>query len=437
MSDSHLAWAPTPPMGWNSWDCFGVSITEAEVRENAAFMAKHLKDCGWEYVVIDIDWYAPEATTENYKQYGLKQLVDPHGRPIPDPVKFPSSADGGGFTQLAEYVHSLGLKFGIHLMRGMPFQAAEQKCIIEGTDITCDQIADSKDRCPWYANTVGVKLTAEGGQAYYDSLTRLFASWGVDFIKADDMNSWDGGEEATPYHTDEIEALRRAIDKSGRPMVLSLSPGAALVCNARHLRESVNMFRISADFWDDWDSLKRQFSRCARWAEYIIVGSWPDPDMLPLGRIGIRGEVGEERKTHFLPAEQRTLMTLWCIFRAPLMFGGHLPGTDEATLALIQNKEVLEVNQMGADPACLWQRGDLIAWSSKAPGGGFYLGLFNHDDLPRRMDFLLAELGLTGAVSVRDLWERSDLGTFTGTLPVEIPAHGAVLYKLLASTTAV
>lgn len=315
-------------MGWNSWDCFGVSVTEQDIKDNADYIAANLKEYGWEYVVVDLGWYAPDATVQNYKKYGLEQLIDDHGRLIPCPEKFPCSADGSGFKKLADYVHSLGLKFGIHIMRGMPFQAADQRCPVMGTDVTCDQIAQPADRCFWFANNIGIKMTEPAGQAYYDSIFSLYAEWGVDFVKADDINSWDGDGQIYPYHTDEIEAVRKAIDSSGRSMVLSLSPGAALVCNANHLRKHSNMWRISADFWDDWEALKRQFARCELWTPYIIEGAWPDPDMLPLGRIGIRGEVGVERKTNFLPNEQVTLMTLWSIFKAPLMFGGHLPGSD-------------------------------------------------------------------------------------------------------------
>jgi alpha-galactosidase len=430
MNHQHLQWATRPPMGWNSWDCFGVSVTEHEIRANADFIAANLKSHGWEYVVVDLDWFAPDATVHNYKKYGLRQLVDEYGRVIPCPLKFPSSVNGAGFKPLAEYVHSLGLKFGIHIMRGMPYQAAEQKCEIKGTRYTCDQIAQPKDRCFWYANNIGVKLTHRAGQAYYDSLAALYAEWGVDFIKADDMNSWDGDGQVYPYHTDEIEALRKAIDKTGRPMVLSLSPGAALVCNANHLRNNANMWRISADFWDDWAALKRQFARCELWAPYTIPGAWPDPDMLPLGRIGIRGEVGVERKTHFLPNEQRTLLTLWSIFRAPLMFGGHLPGTDAETLALITNDEVLEANQQGSNARCLWAKGDCIAWASDAPDGGKFLALCNLGDLPETVSVQLSEMGLFGGEVIRDLWEHQDLGNVASVWVTSVPAHGAQMYKI-------
>ena len=117
--------AMTPPMGWNSWDCFGLDVNEAEIKENAKYMATHLKEYGWEYIVVDLGWYAPEVTTTNYKKKNIPMITDEFGRLIPVEERFPSSAGGKGFKPLADYIHSLGLKFGIHIMRGMPWIAAE------------------------------------------------------------------------------------------------------------------------------------------------------------------------------------------------------------------------------------------------------------------------------------------------------------------------
>jgi len=424
--------AKTPPMGWNSWDCFGVSVTEAEVRANAEYMAKHLKPFGWEYIVVDLCWFAPDAHKDNYKKPGLHQLIDEHGRLIPDPVKFPSSAGGQGFKPLADYVHSLGLKFGIHIMRGIPVPAVEQDTPILGSAATARDIAQPEDICYWYKNNYGINCTRDGAQAYYDSITRLYASWGVDFIKADDMNSWDGEGQHDPYHTDEIEALVAGIREAGRPVVLSLSPGAARVCNAAHLRRHANMWRISFDFWDNWEALKKQFDRCRLWAPYVAAGGWPDADMLPIGRIGIRGEVGTPRATQFTPDEQVTLMTLWCIFRSPLMFGGHLPESDDLSLQQITNPEALTVNQCSANNRELFRRGGHIGWLAEVPDSDDrYLALFNLDDKAAEVTATFQEMGLNGApAQVRDLWARRDLGRHAGVFQAMLPAHGAGLYRL-------
>ena len=424
--------AATPPMGWNSWDCFGVSVTEDEVRANADFMARHLKPFGWEYVVVDLAWYAPHAHKDSYKQPGLEQLIDEHGRLIPAPNRFPSSAGGKGFKPLVDYVHSLGLKFGLHIMRGIPVQSVEQNTPILGSTACARDIAQPEDVCFWFKSMVGINMTHDGGQAYYDSLARLYASWGVDFIKADDINSWDGDGQKDPYHTDEIEGIATAIRKAGRPMVLSLSPGAARVCNANHLRRHANMWRISFDFWDNWEALKKQFDRCRLWAPYITQGAWPDADMLPIGRIGIRGEVGAARSTNFTPQEQYTLMTLWCIARSPLMFGGHLPESDALSLSLITNAEALAVNQHSANNRQLYRRGEAIAWLADGPEArGKYLALFNLSDQPMEIEVTADEMALVqSSFAVRDLWRRKDQGSFDRRFAPTIDPHGAGLYQV-------
>ncbi|WP_168566686.1 glycoside hydrolase family 27 protein [Crateriforma spongiae] len=423
--------APTPPMGWNSWDCFGVSVTEDDIKANADYVAKHLKQYGWEYIVVDLCWFAPDANTDNYKKFGLHQLTDEYGRLIPDPVKFPSSSGGAGFKPLADYVHNLGLKFGIHIMRGIPWQAAENDLPIKGCDATAGHIAQPVDVCLWYANMYGVNLTRDGGQQYYDSLADLYASWDVDLIKADDMNSWDGEGNHEPYHTDEIEALAKAIDKAGRPVTLSLSPGAARVCNAAHLRRHANMWRISFDFWDEWESLQKQFDRCALWAPYIQQGHWPDADMLPLGRIGIRGEVGDARFTNFTEPEQYTLMTLWCIFRSPLMFGGHLPESDELSLRLITNPEVIAVNQASSNNRQVSRDETSVVWMAEClESGDPYVAVFNVSDVDAEIEVDLSSLRLSGNWTVRDLWKRQTLGDVSQNLVANVQGHGAAMYRL-------
>jgi hypothetical protein len=280
---------------------------------------------------------------------------------------------------------------------------------------------------------MGINMTRDGGQDYYDSLARLYASWGVDFIKADDINSWDGDGQKDPYHTDEIEGVATAIRKAGRPMVLSLSPGAARVCNANHLRRHANMWRISFDFWDNWEALKKQFDRCRLWAPYITQGAWPDADMLPIGRIGIRGEVGAARSTNFTPDEQYTLMTLWCIARSPLMFGGHLPESDALSLSQITNAEALAVNQHSANNRQLYRRGEAIAWTADVPEArGKYLALFNLSDQPMEIEVTAGELGL-GSIkfAVRDLWRQKHQGSFDRRFAPTIYPHGAGLYQVL------
>jgi hypothetical protein len=366
-------WATTPPLGWNSWDCYGPTVTEAETKANADYMAKNLKSSGWEYVVVDIRWYVGNDTAHGYNEKNPDLNLDQYGRFVPAPNRFPSAANGKGFKPLADYLHGKGLKFGIHIMRGVPVEAVKRKMPIKGSTATAADIYSPEGQCRWLRDMYTVVAGRAGAQEYYNSLFELYASWDLDFVKIDDLSE--------PYHTAEIEMIRKAIDRTGRKIVLSMSPGETPIANAKHAQQHANMWRTVGDFWDSWDQLKEHFEVCERWAPYTRVGNWPDADMLPLGRLGIRAERGDDRMTRFTKDEQRTLMTLWSIFRSPLMFGGDLPSNDAATLSLLTNKAVLNVNQHSTNGRQLFRRGDLVGWTADDPAtGAKYLALFNAED---------------------------------------------------------
>lgn len=412
--------ALTPPMGWNSWDCFGLDVTEEEVKKNADYMASELKELGWQYIVVDLGWYAPGVTTANYKQRNIPLLTDEYGRLIPVPERFPSSVNGKGFAPLAEYIHSLGLKFGIHIMRGMPWIAAEKNKPIKNSNSHCNDIVDEEDICLWYGSMYGINCTKKGAQAYYDSLIELYTEWGVDFIKADDMGTWDGDGLNSPLRTDELEALAASIEKFGNKIILSVSPGAAYVGNAYHLSRHAHLWRISCDFWDDWNALKRQFPRCEAWTKRRINGHWPDADMLPLGRIGIRGEVGNARNTNFTINEQITLMSLWCIFRSPLMFGGDLPQTDAFTKQLISNKEAIRLNQDSKNNRQILVDGDIIIWGAESTDDSItYRAIFNLSD--NSVAISCPDIP-SKYIQKTEIWLNTPIEN-----EIEIPAHGCRL----------
>ena len=325
-------WAKTPPMGWNSWDCYGPTVVESEVKANADYMAKHLKRFGWEYVVVDIRWFVQNDKAGGYNQTDPIYTMDEYGRYIPAVNRFPSSANGKGFKPLADYVHSKGLKFGIHLMRGVPKLAVEKRLPVKGTNVTADQIYSPEQQCEWLKDNFTVVAGKPGAQEYYNSLFELYASWNVDFVKIDDLSR--------PYHQDEIEMIRKAIDRCGRTIVLSTSPGETPIEKADHVRTHANMWRMVDDVWDTWPHITHLMNICQKWYSYISP-TWPDCDMIPLGRISIRGERGEDRMTRLTKDEQYSLMTLFTIFRSPLMFGGDLPSNDAFTLSLLTNKSVL------------------------------------------------------------------------------------------------
>ncbi|HEX8300754.1 glycoside hydrolase family 27 protein [Sphingomonas sp.] len=410
--------AERPPMGWNSFNSFATNIVEAEALETAAIMARELLPFGYDTFTIDHQWYEPKAIGYDVRPKGNPTL-DAHGRLIPAPARFPSSAGSGSFKPLADAIHKLGLRFGLHLMRGIPRLAVERNLPILGTRLRARDIADTSSICSWNQDMYGVDMRRPGAQAYYDGVFALFAEWGVDFVKMDDMSR--------PYdaHAAEIEAAALAIRRSGRPMVLSLSPGETPVIRAEHVRKHAQMWRISDDFWDEWPLLEAQFVRFENWNPHRRPGGWPDGDMLPLGRLRLGA-----RDTRFTPDEQRTLMTLWAITRSPLIMGGDLRRLDAATLALLTNREVIAVNQASSGNQPHFVEDYTRVWSARAPGGGRYVALFNTGKGARDVGVELSVLGLAGRarVRVRDLWVGADDGVATGRLVRSLPSHGAGLY---------
>jgi alpha-galactosidase len=384
-------------MGWNSWNSFATTITEAQAIKTATIMAEKLLPSGYDVFTVDIQWYEPGATSYTYATKSTPAM-DGFGRLLPAPNRFPSSAGGKGFRPLADRVHALGLQFGIHLMRGIPRLAVEQNLPVFGTKYRAREIADTASICAWNPDMYGVDMRKPGAQAYYDSVFALYASWGVDLVKMDDMSR--------PYdaHAPEIEAAHAAIVATKRSIILSLSPGETPLSRADHVRRFAQMWRISDDFWDEWPLLEAQFTRLENWNAHRVPGGWPDADMLPLGRLALGA-----RDTKFTPDEQRTLMTLWSIARSPLIMG----------------------NQASYDNQPHFVADGIRVWSARVPGSqDRYLALFNTDKSQRSVRFCLDIIGLNGPVGVRDLWTRRDLERASGTLVRSLPSHGAALYRI-------
>ena len=409
--------AKYPPMGWNSWDCYGAAVTEDTVRKNADYMAKYLKPYGWEYVVVDIQWYQP--TAENHQYIPFSELaMDEWGRLTPAENRFPSARDGRGFAPLAEYVHSLGLKFGIHIMRGMPRMAAHRRLPIAGSAFTCDQAADPHSICAWNPDMYGLKCGLPAARAYYDSIFQLYAQWGVDYVKCDDI------AREYPQCRHEIEVISQACRQCGREIVLSLSPGPAPLEQAEHLKQYANLWRITDDFWDEWRLLKAMFERAEKWCVHAGPGHWPDADMLPLGALRQCSDAKDW--THFTQAEQRTMMTLWCMMRSPLMVGGDLPKNDEFTLRLLTNRAVLRMEKESWCAHPVMRSEEECAWiAPRIDGTGVYAAVFNLSDEERLVSFPqdAAEGTYTAAT---ELWT----GRKADALTAKLPPHDAAVWRL-------
>ncbi|HZT21723.1 MAG TPA: glycoside hydrolase family 27 protein [Verrucomicrobiae bacterium] len=419
--------AATPPMGWNSYDAFGDSVTESEVLSNAEWMHRFLQPFGWRYIVVDFRWYDPKPTGDdrllNSTRTGAALAADEFGRLLPAPNRFPSATNGLGFKPLADRLHAMGLKFGIHVMRGIPRQAVLANTKIFHSHFTAAEAGDANDKCPWCPDMFGVRHNA-AGQAWYDSCAQLWAEWGVDYIKVDDLSQ--------PYHAAEIEMIRRALDQFAPRIVFSTSPGPTPTSRAGHIAAHANLWRISGDFWDRWPKLNEQFDLLAQWEGAGGPGHWPDADMIPLGHIALRSKLGgNPHGTHFTRDEQLTLMSLWSLAPSPLMLGMNLPDNDAWTTALLTNPEVLAVNQdpLGAPARRVFFPGlDAELWTKKLSDGALAVGLFNRTDHAVNVDFAWKRLGFSKP-QVRDLWLRKDLGRAEHFL-AELPPHGCELLRV-------
>ncbi|MBQ7278659.1 MAG: glycoside hydrolase family 27 protein [Clostridia bacterium] len=421
--------APRPPMGWNSYDYYDTTVNEEQVKKNADAMARCLKPYGYEYIVVDIQWYAQGAGSQRdmFQYIPFSHLyMDEYCRLQPDPQRFPSAKGGKGFGPLADYVHGLGLKFGIHIMRGIPRAAAQQHMKILGRTETAADIADPSSICGWNPDMYGVR-EGEAGQAYYDSLLQLYASWGVDFIKCDDICNTNLYPHRPYSARHEVEMLHKAIERCGREIVLSLSPGPALLQEAAHYEQYANMWRITDDFWDNWPLLKDMFSRCEAWAPFVKQGCYPDCDMLPIGKVG-KG-FGHLRSSNFTRAEQRTMMTLWCLFGSPLMIGGELTLMNEQDLSLLTNERVLSMLDPAIVPRQLQRTEDVALWLGEEAGEGRrYLAMFNLSDREQKV----AASGLwPGRHRLLELWTGEQRALLEGRIQEVIEPHACRVYQVV------
>jgi hypothetical protein len=430
--------APTPPMGWNSWDAYGLTIGESDYKADTVVLAG-IKQFGWQYSIIDAGWYMADPIAPTVEQ--RKYLWNPNGLLIPVESRFPSAAGGAGFKPLADWVHSQGLKFGFHIMRGIPRQVVNENPPIEGTSFHAADAADTTSPCPWDEGNWGIKDNA-AGQAYYDSMFKLYASWGLDYIKVDCISD-------RPYRITEIKQIAAAIKKTGRAIVLSLSPGPTAVEHAAEVASYAQLWRISDDHWDVWKAkhepgasefpfgIGDAFDRLEKWAPLVKPGGWPDPDMLPWGSLTPHPGEGEPRQSHETKDEQQTEFTLWCFSRSPLILGANLTRLDDFTRSLITNKEVLDIDQKAQEshPLKNLPAGfeNARGWSSQvktAHGVRTYLAFFNLDEKPATLRATWAQLGLeAGKHAARNVWDNNKQPA-AESIEVSLPAHGSTIYQL-------
>lgn len=395
-ANSTPAKAVTPPMGWNSWDAYGFTITENQFKANTSIVAG-MKRYGWDTAVIDEGWYMGNPLGD--KLATRAYAYDAYGRLMPVPSRFPSAADGQGLKALADWTHKQGLKFGIHIVRGIPKAAVDANMPIAGSSFHATDAADKKDTCPWDDSNYGIADNA-AGQAYYDSLAQQYAAWGVDFLKVDCISDH-------PYKGSEIRQIAQAIAKVSRPIVLSLSPGPTNIARAAEVKRYSQMWRITNDVWDGWifpesdfpKGIRNAFDTLAQWNMHVAPGSWPDADMLPFGSLRPHPGWGEPRESRLTETETRTAFTLWAIARSPLILGGNLTEAPAFLRPLLTNDHVIQLNQGNRTsrpietlPATL---GEARVWVSGPRNGAVdTVAIFNVGETAMRVDEEWNALGL-------------------------------------------
>lgn len=391
-----------PYLGWNSFDSYGSRINHEQAMSNLKVFIDKMKPAGYEYFVLDAGWYTVT---------GQDDRVDEYGRLLPSEELFPE-----GFKPLADYAHQHGVKFGIHMMRGIPRHVVKRNLPVMGTDVRAADIANVNDTCSWNRKMYGVDMSRPGAQAYYDSVLELIASWGVDFIKYDDI----------VHKPREIDAVNSAREKTGRKIVLSISPGDDINPQAVEAYKKADMVRITRDIWDLQKDIDISFER---WEEILPIagqGFWLDLDMIPFGHIRLNvpldsdrvGQTrGYERLDNFSYAQKKTFITQRALAASPLFMGGALVSSPEIVFELITDKDMLACNQNGVTGRLMHRISDYGAkfdvWAAphKTNKGEGWIGVFNRAEYMNKVKLDKAELGLDPDTeyALYDIWGKSPI----------------------------
>lgn len=433
---------PSPPMGWNSFDSYGVYLSETAATANLEAMAVKLKPFGYEYFVIDLGWYGEyklvPGTNYAAEKHASDVRLDEYGHLLPSKTYFPN-----GLGPLVRRAHELGLKFGLHLMRGIPRKAVAQNLPIKGTPYRAAEIAktDPAFNCDWNQQNYGVDMAKPGAQAWYDGVVQHVAEMGVDFIKYDDI---------VPYPA-EVEAVTRAIAKTGRPIVLSLSPGDMVAPDAIGSFRLANMLRVTPDVWDDEKGLNNCFAAWRAWGGKERPGFWIDMDMIPFGLLqtmnprAVKGQggldirrsgVGTNRWACLSQDQMLTFITLRALAASPLMVGGDLLTLDAFTHRLLIDPDMIACNQNGVMGHLVHESDGIEIWLTPqrdTVGKRGWIGVFNRSWRDASLVLTPALLGL-GEIApgvVRDIWNGSRLWhpQTTPELPVTVPAGGVLFLR--------
>jgi ricin-type beta-trefoil lectin protein/alpha galactosidase A-like protein/alpha galactosidase C-like protein len=410
----------TPPAGWSSWSFLMRSPTEAKMKAQAKGMSDAgLVAKGFQYVNLD-DYYIQNPGN----------TVDQYGRWAVDTGKFPS-----GMRALGDYIHGLGEKFGMYVTPGIPVAAYNQNTPIEGTSYHArDIVSDTSHYESNYGGFGNVMYFIDynknptAAQAFVNSWAKLFASYGVDYIKIDGVHTSDQND---------VIAWSNALRNSGRTIHYGLS-NTLDFNNVNTWKQYANSWRVSGDIecycttLTHWGMIRDRWVDLPKWAPYAGPGGWNDPDSL---------EVGNGTSTGLTPAERQSQMTLWAISKAPLLLGVDMTKFDSGDLNMLKNDEVLAVDRDGVRPATpVSQSSQQQVWRSpKGPDGSYTVALFNLGDNTATVTANFSDLGFTGNANVRNLWARADAGTSTNSVSRSLTTHESALFKITpaAGSTAV
>jgi len=418
--------AATPPMAWVSGGAYGPSVTEPEVLTNAQVLSAKLAPFGWSTVVLDSGWSDAGLTnSDRASRVGAPLAIDGFGRLLPATNRFPSAAGDAGFSKLSRQVHSLGLRFGIEMMLGIPRVAVRDNLPIFGSKYFARDAVDISRPSARNPGMYGVNANSPAGKAYYNSVLGLYTNWGVDLLRLDDATD--------PYATNEIALIRTLVKAQKRALVLGLGPGQTPLLAGPYAASGANLWTISASVSDDWNTISNQLALASKWRAFSGPGHWPDTDWLPLGHLSVDGRAdGPDRQTRLTRSEQLTAMTFRVIMPSPLAIGATLPDLDAWTLALLTNPEVLDINQdVTGDPAAMFYQPGAQIWVKRlAKKKNLAVALFNTSNVAQDVSVDWKSLKIKGSYTVRDLWLRKNLSHYKDKFQQEIPAHGSMLLLL-------
>ena len=411
----------TPAMGWSSWSYIRHDPTAADIEAQAAAMkSSGLASVGYDYVNIDDFWYGcPGSQGPD---------VDQYGRWATDAGAFPPSATGeNGIAVVADYVHSLGLKFGLYVTPGISDQAVAQNTPIEGTSYTADEIANGASEGNYNCGGMqGIDYSKPGAQDFINSWADEFASWGIDYLKLDGVGDTDIGD---------VQAWSSALQQTARPIHLELS-NSLDPANASTWSQYSNGWRTGGDIecycgangssypLTDWGSVSSRFDQVAAWQPYGGPGGYNDYDSL---------EIGNGSNDGLTPDERQTQMSLWALGSSPLLLGTDLTHLDPTDLAYLKNTAVIAVDQDGIDASRVVNTSTQQVFAKTEKNGDVIVGLFNESNEPEAVSTSAAAVGLhAGAGTYLDLdnlWTGKSTES-TGAISADVAPHGVALFKV-------